>query len=357
MTQTFTFLLAILTLSLSAQESWESTFIHDTYSDRINRIIEMSDGSFRAAVVSQETSSSTEFNYIAKISKTGEMVDLDTAIQSYAGWPPPYLFENSDGNLRMIGYWTHTTPHKMTRSYHNDDLDHVWEGAVEVPFAGKTLMVDDTSFVVAGRFGCEILLYKIGLSGVVHWEKTYPSEWTACTNSDPLNLDILQTPDGGYFLSAYFRLNWQNKSLLAVKTDANGDIIHSGNFSEFTSNSTPSIAYQNGYYYILQSDRLGKLDSDFNLVKFNKYSLLFNTSGYTFLDLTATNDGHLALIGYSYWVTGPSNFDIAKLKFDTNEEVKWLRNYGFNNLKEYPYFILPTLGWRNIRGRIPKFQQ
>ncbi len=330
----------LLTTLLFSQQRWERTYQNGTYSDDIPRIVQTANGDYLAYMLSKETSASPEFRYIARMGTNGEMLELDTSVQTYAGYPYPNLFPLPNGKTRVMTFWE-IGGNAMPNAYFTPGFQHVWNGAPTVPFVGVPAMVDDTTFVVARKFTGGIKTMKVTISGNVLWTNEEPS--AALMNEPYQDIAVTVCPDGGYFVAAFVRFFPQGASrLVTIKYSSDGTKQWSN--WEINSGSIPEIAAFGDACYVLNWQDLRKYDANGQLL-WSK-NMAIQLTGYYWgaafpRDLAIAHDGGLVLTGRTASnIDGASNIFLAKISAEGDKI--WMNEMGYDNLPEDAFAIQTT---------------
>ena len=262
MKYSFTSLLFLLVISatLPAQQRWEATYQDGTYSDQVARMVQTANGDYLAYLISKETQNSAEFRYVGRIGDNGTLLDVDTSVQTYAGYPYPHLFPLANGQTRVINFWEDGGVSSMTKARFTPNFVHIWDGSVEVPFAGVPVMVDDSTFVVVRKNPnyANFSMMKITLSGNVIWQHNASLGGGSSTYSDTYhNLSVNACPDGGFYVSGFFKLLSGGYSYFgAVKFNSEG--IAEWSTWEYLNGSVSKTASTGDAHYVVNYQLLRK---------------------------------------------------------------------------------------------------
>ncbi len=326
-------LLLAPSILLPAQTRWEATFLDTTWSDHAYAWFETPGEHRHLLHFGAQVSPGEEFRkYTMLLDPKGKLLALDTAAQHLQSFTGPYFFPLQDSTARMLGYWDHPDSTLLWKSNIDNSLNHVWQGAVEVPYAGYTLMPNDSTILVARDKDCGIRLFRAKLNGEILWQTTVEETDLGNCAGYYQTVSVLPTADGGYLVGATFRDFFPNNYYLyLLKFDAADSLIWKQQ-QEIPSVSSPHLAQSGGNYYVLVQNALRKFDPAGTPIWTKNMSTLLGNVNYVSADLLAIADGSLVLTGASPVTPGQGNVFWAK--FDTAGTLLQLKFYGKNDSRE-----------------------
>lgn len=345
MNKHYTLLCLLLAASqLGAQViNWEHTYIEDTHSDYFGNIVQKPNGEYIAHFSSQEITNGPVKQYLMLLSEQGEILELDTSVQSYAAWPPPHLFPQANGKTQVIGFWETPDSNAMTRAYLTPGFTHVWQGAVAVQYPGVPVMLNDTTLVMAGEYGCGMAITKLGLSGYVHWDTVLvdPSPM-GCVYDLYHHAAIEKTADGGVAIAATYQYSNGMQRLMVAKIAADGTVAWVQFFSDNLSNTKMRLAELDGFIYLADGTGIRKLDGQGNQVWRKFIDQLTNFTGNYLLTGMVADQVDGTLVGLFYKYNSAGDPQIRLMKISPDATVFWSRDFGLPNLTEESSTLLKT---------------
>ncbi|MHA1979316.1 MAG: hypothetical protein ACW98I_20615, partial [Candidatus Hodarchaeales archaeon] len=206
-----------------------------------------------------------------------------------------------------------------------------------------------TTYDVTGD--ADILLVKTDMNGLVQWSKTYGRLY-----SHDVAEALVQTSDGGYALVGRTRDMdyWDQICLWFIKTDAEGSVEWNKTFwgsvpsetiygYDYVDGISGIVQNQDGDF-ILTMELAMEGEGDQFLVKIDSEGTLVWRSQKLPESLSAsvqTQDGGLALAGYSWEYGAPGQPDILLVKTDSNGLVDWSQTIDCSG-EEYTRSLVPT---------------
>ena len=339
MNKFYTFIFLAFTAQLAAQTTWVNNYMDGTYSDYIGRIVQKSNGEYVAHFASKEASNSDEYQYLMLLSEEGEILELDTSVQAYGAYPQPWLFPLANGSTRIIGFWETPDSNAMTRAWLTPGFTHVWEGAVKVPKPGVPVMMSDTTFIIAGEFGCGIQVFKLGLSGYVHWQNEWTDPvFTNCTYDVYHNISITKSPDGGVFVATVLQKTGYWPKLWLAKFSGDGVLEWSWNYANSV-NIKPFGTVLDNDFFLTDGNKLWRFDSQGNEIWSKSMTSALGANAVLTSLVTDETDGTLMAASYIYnsWQN-----DLRLTKMTAGGDHYWTRTFGYDNLKEETGLLLKT---------------
>lgn len=196
-------------------------------------------------------------------------------------------------------------------------------------FAGATRSSDGD--VSGTRVGWDAWLAKTDVNGTKTWSVTYGG------NDDDYATGVTSTPDGGFLITGYTFVNFQNYPWL-IKTDASGVKQWQKNLNQSTNSKPASIlANGDGTYTVIgytsnsaaQDGWIEKIDASGNVVWSKTYG---GSSEDYFTSAVKTSDGFI-VTGYTKsgdgdMVANKGNYDGWIMKLDVSGNKVWSVNYG-----------------------------
>jgi len=204
-------------------------------------------------------------------------------------------------------------------------------GIIENDELGRSILqTADSSMIILGENGNDILLIKSDRYGDVEWQQSFGGSQLDLADH------IEQTSDGGFIISATTEsYGLGGKDIWLIKTDPSGLIEwntylgtphddHAGQVLETS---------DGGFILIGDQDNSGQGDSDIWLIKTNSqgdslwtrsYGGTQSDQGY---DILADEDGGFVLLG-STESQGNGGKDIWLFKIDVNGNEQWSHTYG-----------------------------
>lgn len=327
---------------LTAQARWEATYLPGTWDDEAVSGMELPDGRFLFHFASVPLPGEDVQKRTMLLGPKGELLALDTAAQHLQSFTGPYFFPDTGHLARMLGYWVVLDTSRLFNVLIDSNLQHNWQGYVEVPYAGFTLMEGDSNFVVARDEDCGLKFYKGRLDGTVFWEKTVEETDLGNCAGYLATVSMIEVP-GGYVASMIFRDFFPDTYyLFIVKISNDGEVLWKYR-QQTDALRSPSLAWTGGSLFVLQNNQLRKLGgtgaelANFNLTGSTGSAL---SNGHLARQLGATSDGQLVLTGKTpYNATTKGNAFLLKL--DTLGQVVWYADPGITTAPEEGQRIFP----------------
>jgi hypothetical protein len=196
-------------------------------------------------------------------------------------------------------------------------------------FAGVTRSTDGD--VPGSRIGYDAWLAKTDVNGNKTWSVTYGA------NDDDYATSVAATPDGGFLVTGYTFINYQNYSWI-IKTDANGNKQWQKNLNQSTDSRPVSIISNGDATFTVigyttngaaQDGMVMKIDANGNIIWNKTYggsgedyftSGIKTSDGFILAGYTKSSDGAMARNKGSYdgWI----------MKIDQSGNKVWSTNYG-----------------------------
>ena len=201
----------------------------------------------------------------------------------------------------------------------------------------------DGGYIVGGRFqdfsGSGMMLLKLNATGAVSWRKTFmePTSAAWCYGQS-----VHQTPDGGYILAGYTRINHGlitiHKDIYVVKTDNAGNTQWIKNIGGPAEEYGYDLQFTADGNYIIAGSQYDSTTSNYNM-----YLLKIDTAGNTIWSQSyagvnssearsvwQTNDGGYIMAGRNF--TGLwKGEDIVIRKVDALGNSLWTKVFGGNH--------------------------
>ena len=205
------------------------------------------------------------------------------------------------------------------------------------------LQTADSSYVILGSTGDDILLMKTDYKGTEQWNHNYGG-----SQMDEAR-HILQTSDGGYIISGTTEsYGYGGSDIRLIKTGPTGLMEWNTYFGGPNTDQGAAIqeTTDGGYIIIGNSDFSGDGNQDIWLIRTNSQgdSLWTKTFGGAGLELGADvqilEDGGFILLG-STESFGNGSSDIWLIKTDSQGETTWTKTFG-DNSSDYGKSILKT---------------
>ena len=335
--QLFTLLLMLLSLAcLQAQIRWEAAYLDTTWNDLAVSGMEVSGNRLLYHFAAQGIAGEEFRKYTLLLGEKGEILALDTAAQNLQSVTGPYFFPLQGNMARMLGYWVVLDTARLFNVVIDDSLNHFWQGYVEVPYAGYTLMEGDSNVVVARDDHCGLKFYKAKLDGTVFWEKSYEETDLGNCAGYLETVSMIETGDGGYLAGMIFRDFFPDTYYLYVlKIDAGGEL--EWKFKRTTDVIlTPSLAKTGGFAYVLQNNKLFKISAsgdavcEKNLASGNNSPL---AAGHVVRSLAATGGSDLLLTGKTPFSNSHKG-NVFLAKMDTSAQLVSYTDFGRNSVPE-----------------------
>ena len=205
------------------------------------------------------------------------------------------------------------------------------------------LQKSDSSFIILGSSGNDILLVEADRYGNINWNQTYGGS----------QLDqayhIVQTPDGGFIISGSTEsFGFGGSDIRLTKTDANGLIEWNkylgSNYNEYGGQIL--ISDDGGYFVIGDRSFDGDENQDIWLIKTNSqgdtlWTKTFGGQGFEHgTDIIHTEDNGFIILG-STTSFGNGGADIYIIKTDSIGNEQWSQNYG-DGSDDYGQSIIQT---------------
>ena len=219
------------------------------------------------------------------------------------------------------------------------------------------LQTADSSYVILGSTGDDILLIKTDHEGNEQWSHEYGgSQFDEARH-------ILQTSDGGYIISGTTEsYGFGGSDIWLIKIDPTGLIEWNTYFGGTNTDQGGQVQQttDGGYILIGNSDFSGNGDQDIWLIRTNSQgdSLWTKSFGGTDLelgvDIQVLEDGGFILLG-STESFGNGGSDVWLIKTDSEGDTVWTKTFG-DNSSDYGKSILKTSdGGYIIRGVTESF--
>lgn len=221
----------------------------------------------------------------------------------------------------------------------------------------------DGGFIVAGytnSFGAgsdDIWLLKLARSGAIIWQKTYGGSGTDRAYS------IQQTSDGGFVVAGSSQsFSGTNTDLFVLKLGNDGSVSWQKTFggTAFDRALTIQQTLDGGYIVAGITQSFGSGNNDLWVLKLGPMGDLLWEKGiggvcsYEANSVVATTDGGYVVAGNAHSCT-LANRDILILKYDTDGDLLWRKNYG-GDISEYAHSIDQTSdGGYIVAGRTRSF--
>ena len=231
-------------------------------------------------------------------------------------------------------------------------------GTEDIDDAGYSILqTADSSYVILGSTGDDILLIKIDHEGNEQWSHEYGgSQFDEARH-------ILQTSDGGYIISGTTEsYGFGGSDIWLIKIDPTGLIEWNTYFGGTNTDQGGQVQQttDGGYILIGNSDFSGNGDQDIWLIRTNSQgdSLWTKSFGGTDLelgvDIQVLEDGGFILLG-STESFGNGGSDVWLIKTDSEGDTVWTKTFG-DNSSDYGKSILKTSdGGYIIRGVTESF--
>ena len=217
---------------------------------------------------------------------------------------------------------------KWTRIYSGKGDDMGW-AIMELP-SGE-LMLAGTG-VGDQNHSRDMMVIKTEGNGKEIWTKIYGTE------KEEYGWDMIACSDGHLMIAGEVTVDGEyangNQDILVIKLNADGEKLWSKTYGGQKSDRCYSMVQgNNGYYLLGSTNSIGKGDQDAYLIKTDDdgKKLWEKTYGSEKFDMGhdifETNDGNLAIIGYSKTNSKGQN-DVWVMKIDLNGHILWETLYG-----------------------------
>ncbi|MFL2983558.1 MAG: Ig-like domain-containing protein [Candidatus Neomarinimicrobiota bacterium] len=219
----------------------------------------------------------------------------------------------------------------ITIKIHNFFVFSKTYGAENINEIGRSILQNsDSSFIILGGVGDDILLYKSDRQGNIEWEQSFGG-----SQMDEAN-HITKTTDGGYIISGTTKsYGLGGSDIWLIKTDISGSIEWNTYLGTTHDDHAGKVieTSDGGFLIIGDKHNIENGHNDIWLIKTNSQgdSLWTKTYGdeesdYG-ADLLAHEDGGFIILG-STESTGNGGKDIWIIKIDTDGNEEWNKTYG-----------------------------
>ncbi len=228
--------------------------------------------------------------------------------------------------LDVIGYiqWTRTVG------------DSSWDEAYSI------IQTSDSGYAIVGYTlpspvsYADIYVVKLDVNGDVVWTKVIGE-----TSTFDVGTSIIQTIDSSYVIAGYTQSGSNNKDILVIKLDMNGNVVWAKTIGGSNDDRVFSIVQTSdgGYALAGWTYSFGAGSSDAYIIKLDSIGnvkwrkVIGGSSSDVASSIIQINDGSYVIAGYTSSF-GAGNYDVFVVKLDTVGNVIWARTVGGSNWDE-----------------------
>lgn len=204
-------------------------------------------------------------------------------------------------------------------------------------YVSSGIETSDNGFIIAGdthSFGAgdyDAWFLKRANNGMIQWQKRFGIIGT----SDEYFTDIIETNDNKYILVGYCTLSDDNKNIVVMKFDENGDIVWQKGFGGDGEDRADSVIQtaDNGYILVGYTFSFGQGNSDGWIIKINsignlEWQKVIGSSGTDRISAIqqTTDQGYIMAGHYEPNLAGVS--DLWVIKMNNDGDIEWQYSFG-----------------------------
>lgn len=333
--------LLITTFCLCAISSFaQNTFLkyYGQFSGKGNSLIINTDGNY---VIAGEKFIGTNYQFCAyEINASGDIVWS----KDY-GTPSPdqayQIIQTTDGGYALIGFTSiQGTPDRwidFVKTTNTGDISWTKQiGGFGQEKASSILQLTSGEYFIGGTTNLntkgmfDFFLVKTDINGDTLWTKRYGG-----TEDEEIN-SMRLTNDGGLILSGYSKsFTYGEQDFYLVKLDDRGDSTWTRHYGTSLNEVARSVRQTSDGGYILTGySGLGEEAGKMYIVKTDQNGDTLWTKSYgqpdrysAGNDIIQTADGGYAAVGYIQTASPNGSFDIYLVKFDSDGDVEWEKEF------------------------------